>query len=485
MSSIVGTRKTEVGPFVVNVKPLFLQDASTLPNLDVGEISIEMLAHQLPASTNNGFGGPISNEPTSKTASNFLNSEPHGYKPPYRRIERWICKQIFRLMISSKCVHVDFDIDGHDADFVLAPPRLWPTLKVLLAPNMCIGETFVAGQWYLKKGALRDFLHVIKRDAHGLYGRYFTFVSRLRGARYYVGQHILNRYYTRKAKRHYEVDAKIYEMILDPEMAYTCAFFDAEHRSLAAAQMNKFATLIARMSLPTGSSRVLDIGCGWGALERAMVRAHPSVEVCGLSISNNQIAWAKEHNQSALSCEQRRRIEYRLEDYEAHQRAEYYDAVTAVGMIEHVGLGGYKKFFSAVHKFLKPGGVAVIHTIVCPSPMIPTNSWIDRHIFTGGYSPSVSEVLAVIERQQFRLAGVYIQPPEDYRKTIECWIDNLVMNLDHMREYLASVGISGPEIDRFVRMWLFYLSGVRNIFDASNPRSRQIAHLCIRKLEET
>ena len=77
-------------------------------------------------------------------------------------------------------------------------------------------------------------------------------------------------------------------------------------------------------------------------------------------------------------------------------------------MIEHVGLGGYDEFFGKIRRFLKPGGTAVGHTIVSPLPAIPTNSSIDRHIFTGGYAPSISELIMAAEKCQFRISGVYI-----------------------------------------------------------------------------
>src|SRR2546423_1532302 len=79
------------------------------------------------------------------------------------------------------------------------------------------------------------------------------------------------------------------------------------------------------------------------------------------------------------------RIEYRIEDYLDHSKASYYDGILVIGMMEHVGLGGYRDFFSRLYTFLKTGGTAVVHTIISPTSAEPTNRWIDRHIFTGGY----------------------------------------------------------------------------------------------------
>jgi cyclopropane-fatty-acyl-phospholipid synthase len=111
-----------------------------------------------------------------------------------------------------------------------------------------------------------------------------------------------------------------------------------------------------------------------------------------LSISKNQLAWSKKRDGECLLPAQARRIEYRLEDYVDHERTNHYDAISVIGMIEHVGLGGYPELFSTIHRLLKPGAKALIHTIVSPLASVPSNRWIEKHIFSGGYAPSISEL---------------------------------------------------------------------------------------------
>jgi cyclopropane-fatty-acyl-phospholipid synthase len=352
----------------------------------------------------------------------------------------------------------------------------------MAAPNLWVGESYVAGSWHLIKGNLSDFLNALEHEARQPFKSYYEFLSKLRGLRFYLRQYILNKHYTRQVKRHYEVDPKIYEMILDDEMFYTCAFFIDGAETLAAAQQNKASITIERMSLPAGPVRVLDIGCGWGGMLRSIVKRHNQVEVCGLSISSAQIEWAKKRDSETLSRQQADRMEYRLEDYVDHARCNYYDAVSIVAMIEHVGLGGYDEFFGKVHHFLKPGGAAVVHTIVSPLPAIPTNSWIDRHIFTGGYAPSISELLVAAEKCQFRISGVYIHEPIHYRRTIECWLGNFLNSTEAITEYLGTVAYSESDIDRFIRTWVFYLSGVRNMFIGDQQQSHQVVQLCVNRL---
>jgi cyclopropane-fatty-acyl-phospholipid synthase len=283
-------------------------------------------------------------------------------------------------------------------------------------------------------------------------------------------------------KRHYEVDSKIYEKILDEEMLYTCAFFKNEGQTLEEAQQNKINMTIERMSIPDGPARLLDIGSGWGGMARAVVKRYNQVTVCGLSISKNQISWAEQRDADTLSKGQLDRVDYCLEDYVDHRKFDYYDAISVVGMIEHVGLGGYDEFFDKIHSFLKSGGTALVHTIVSPLPAIPTNRWIDKHIFTGGYAPSLSELLRAAEKRKFRISGVYVHQPRHYRRTIECWLENLLRNINETTEYLQGISYSEAEIEEFTRTWVFYLSAVRNMFADDDEMSHQVVQVSLTKL---
>jgi cyclopropane-fatty-acyl-phospholipid synthase len=390
-------------------------------------------------------------------------------------------------MLKSGRIRVQFEGespqgDDDDVEFVVAAPRLFTIFRLLTGPDFWVGETYIRGRWYLLRGNLSDFLKAVEEEANRAYRGYYRFLSSIRGPRYYLRQYLLNKHFTRQVKRHYEVDSEIYEMILDEEMLYTCAFFSKDANSLVTAQKNKVSMTISRMRLPPGPKTVLDIGSGWGALGRAIVRHYDDARVCALSISFGQIDWAKARDRNVLSESERQRIEYRLEDYIAHRGVAQYDAVAVVGMIEHVGLGGYAEFFQKVHNFLKPGGVAVIHTIVSPLPAVPTNSWIDKHIFTGGYAPSISELVASAEKLSFRIVGVHIYGPSHYRRTIECWLTNFMDNRDTATRYLRGKGYNDGQIDTFIRTWMFYLSGVRNMFDDHAERSHQVAQLVLKRL---
>jgi cyclopropane-fatty-acyl-phospholipid synthase len=409
---------------------------------------------------------------------------PDNYVSPKNPIDRWLSEHICRLMISNARTAIATDSGNqnrNNAEFVLAPPRWWTALKMLIAPNLWVGESYAAGSWYLKKGSLTDFLEVTRAEAPPAFRNYFEFTAALRGFRYYLSQYILNKWYTRKVRKHYEIDSTIYEAILDNEMIYTCAFFDNAAQDLESAQQAKLSLAISRLGLPSGPAKVLDIGCGWGATARAIVRQNPNAEVCGLSISRSQIDWATARDSATLTMDQQRRIKYRVEDYVDHGAERAYDAIIVIGMIEHVGLGGYPTFFRNVHSFLKPGGTGVIHTIVSPTPAEPGNRWIDKHIFTGGYAPSISELVKAIEVQRFQITALHLHRPENYRRTIQCWLENFVANENIIAHHLRSEGESEPEIVRFIRIWHFYLSAVRNMFSDTNLRSHQVVQACIKK----
>lgn len=416
-----------------------------------------------------------------------FNRRPAAYRPPRQGVERFVCSKLFRIILDDETIGVDFgdaNNTGRDTkpEFIVASPRLWPMIKLALIPDLWVGDSYAAGCWYLIKGDLADFLAVIQQRANRPYRRYFNFVSGLRGYRHYLGQHLINRYYTRKVKMHYEVDAKIYEAFLDDEMLYTCAFFPKGDESLDAAQQLKLEAVIERLRLPPIQAEVLDIGCGWGGLARAVARRHPSANVCGLSISRSQIEWAVAKDSVCLTPQQAARISYRLEDYIDHNRSNHYDAISVVGMIEHVGLGGYDEFFLKLYKLLKLRGTVVIHTIVSPRSAIPSNAWIDRHIFAGGYAPSISELIGAAEKHLFQISAAHIYPSRHYRRTIDCWLLNFLANIVPIEIYLRQKGFSEEEIARFTRIWTFYLSGVRNMFVENDSGSHQIVQLCLQKL---
>ena len=173
---------------------------------------------------------------------------PARYRRPRNAFERLLCRWLFQLMIKDSRIAVDYGLGTatDQTEFVVACPTLWAAIKIVLAPNLNVGETFVAGAWFLERGRLSDFIALIKTNPPRLYGGYYRFISQFRGFRFYIEQFYLRGYFTRQVRSHYELDAAIYELILDPELVYTCAFFETSEDTLAEAQQRKITTVKRR-----------------------------------------------------------------------------------------------------------------------------------------------------------------------------------------------------------------------------------------------
>jgi len=415
------------------------------------------------------------------------NQRPQNYSVSKSGIASLFVRSLMPHVLSSGRVKVDYDdvmngeTERDETEFVLAPPRAWALIKILISPAYQGGETYRNGDWYLKQGSLTKFLEDLYRDQDRFFFRYFLFTYRAKYFSFIIKQKLFTKYYTRRSRRHYEFDSDLYSIFLDDEMVYTCAFFDGADDDLASAQLRKLDTVVSRMKLPDSSVRLLDIGCGWGSLSRRVVTTHSNVNYTGLTIARDQIERANLLDDKRLTSEQRNRIEYRLEDYLDHtaKNASRYDGISVIGMMEHVGLGHYDKFLQKICSLLKPERRAVIHTIISSKSGEPTNTWIDKYIFHGGYAPSLAEITRAVEKCSCKIETVFVHEPYHYRRTIECWLHNFEANWDSYKSSkLASWG--NERSDELFRIWHFYLSAVRNMF-VREAMDFRVAHVVVIK----
>lgn len=345
------------------------------------------------------------------------------------------------------------------AKFVVTTPSPLVAIKILTSKAYWIPEAFARGHWKLTKGDLGDFVTHMMDGADGGVMRSFVSHSSRRISLRHLWQHwITPKSSTRAVKNHYDIESRIYEHFLDAEMVYTAAFFE-EADDLYAAQQAKLARITERLSLPKGA-RVLDIGCGWGALARHIVRNRPDVHVTGVTISEGQLNWALDHNAAHLTPTELARVELKLEDLRDHAPTEPYDAVVSVGLFEHVGRSLYGDFFSACARYCRPDGTVLMHTIVKNRSNIATNAWIDRHIFPGGYIASVAEIAQASEQAELDMDSVFLHAPMNYGTTCRAWRHNLMKNRDAILEiYRQDYGFSADEADHAYRTWEIYLAG--------------------------
>lgn len=246
---------------------------------------------------------------------------------------------------------------------------------------------------------------------------------------------------------HYDLGNEFYRLWLDREMLYTCAYFPRPDSSLEDAQMAKMDRVCRKLRLRPGE-RVVEAGCGWGALAIYMAREY-GVRVRALNVSTEQIAYARAKAR-ALGLEDR--VEFVEDDY--RNVTGTYDVFVSVGMLEHVGLADFPTFGRVIDRALTDRGRGLLHFIGRDRPA-PLNAWIRKRIFPGAYPPTLGEVFDRV-----------FEP----RDLSVCDVENLRLHyaatLDHWRRrFEAAEGeVSRMFDESFVRAWRLYLAGSQAAF---------------------
>jgi len=259
---------------------------------------------------------------------------------------------------------------------------------------------------------------------------------------------------------HYDLDGGLYRLFLDRDMQYSCGYFEPGRSDLEAAQLAKKRHIAAKLMIEPGK-RVLDIGCGWGGMALYLAQ-FTGAQVKGITLSTEQLEAARERAASARLSD---RVTIALEDYRQTQGP--FDRIVSVGMLEHVGRKSFPTYFKRIAELLTDDGVALVHTIGYSAGPAPTNEFVDKYIFPGGYIPALSELAPAIEA-----AGLFIADIEvlrlHYAETIRAWRENFARNRDEVRALYD---------ERFCRMWDLYLCGAENAFRVERAVNFQI-QLC-------
>ena len=316
----------------------------------------------------------------------------------------------------------------------------------LKSGDIGFAESFIDGDWTTPDltGLLRVLVQNRAEVDRVIFG---SWVGRLA----YRIKHLLQRNTRSNSKKnihaHYDLGNAFYSLWLDPTMNYSSALCDGDlNQSLSQAQSAKVRRALQQVDLAPGS-RVLEIGCGWGALAEMATVEH-GAHVTGVTLSTEQLDFARARMQRQGLAE---RTDLRLQDYRDIQDGPY-DAVCSIEMIEAVGQGFWPTYFSTVARMLKPGGKACIQSIVIADALferyLASTDFIQQYIFPGGCLPSPSEFKA-----QARAAGLVVVEEHafgpDYAHTLKRWREAFLAQ----REEVLTLGFD----QRFMHIWEFYL----------------------------
>lgn len=253
---------------------------------------------------------------------------------------------------------------------------------------------------------------------------------------------------------HYDVSNAFYAHWLDSRMVYSCAYFPQGNEDLETAQRLKLDHICRKLRLAPGQ-KLLDLGCGWGAMAIHAAREY-GAQVVGITLSTNQYELACERVREAGLDGQ---VEIRLQDYRDIPDDERFDRISSIGMFEHVGLKNLQLYFKRIHDLLVPGGIAMNHGITSSdignrSVGLAAHGFIDRYVFPNGELPHVS--LAI---RELSVAGLELVDAESlrrhYTRTLSLWSENFEHQLGQLRTMAG---------ERRMRIWRIYLAGCAHGF---------------------
>jgi cyclopropane-fatty-acyl-phospholipid synthase len=321
--------------------------------------------------------------------------------------------------------------------------------KLFFHPSLYAGEGYMDGTLTIEEGDLLGFLDIVLSNMERMEPppaqiHFAPFERLLRPLRTFnpIGRAKHN------VAHHYDLSSTLYDLFLDRDRQYSCAYFSSDNESLDVAQDNKKRHIASKLLLGAGQ-KVLDIGSGWGGLGLFLARMMEGIEVSGLTLSEEQLKLSRARAAAVGLAD---RVRFELRDY--RQETGQYDRIVSVGMFEHVGPNHYAKFFGKIKELLADDGVCLLHSIGRMEPPNGTNAWLRKYIFPGGYTPALSEVLAAVEK-----VGLWVMDIEilrlHYAKTLSEWRRRFMANRDEVSMLYG---------ERFCRMWEYYLASCECAF---------------------
>ena len=324
--------------------------------------------------------------------------------------------------------------------------------KLILDPELEFPEAYMRNEIIIENASLKEFLMDLVKN---LGRREVNSASYISKKIFQLWRYLSNFNLPGKSRKnvehHYDIGGekgeKLYDIFLDSNRLYSCAYWKEGTKTLEEAQLNKINHIAKKLDIKKGD-KVLDVGCGWGGMAFEIAK-QKGCEVLGISLSKNQINYCKK---KAKDLGLDNQVSFELADYREVQGK--YDRIYSVGMFEHVGKKFYKAFFESMNKLLKDDGIFLLHTIGVVDKPSPPNKFINKYIFPGGVCPSFSQIIEPIEK-----TGLIVADTETlirhYDKTLESWLERFLGKKQEVKDLFD---------EKFVKMWEFYLASCAAAF---------------------
>ena len=332
---------------------------------------------------------------------------------------------------------------------------------ILKNPRLAVGEAYMDGRLVVEDGTILDLLELIVGSNRWEEGGSSRKAIKRGKSRF---KWLFKRNRAARSKRnvahHYDLKDELYELFLDDDRQYSCAYFTDPSNSLEQAQSDKKAHIAAKLDLKSGQ-KVLDIGCGWGGMALYLHRV-AGVDVLGVTLSEEQLKVARRRAEQAGVSDH---VRFELIDYRSVEGR--FDRIVSVGMFEHVGTPHYLEFFAKCRELLTDDGVMLLHTIGKYGGAGAPDPFTDKYIFPGYHVPSLSQIVSASEKVRLIASDVEMLRLH-YAYTLRHWMERAVKARDQ---------IVAMYDERFFRMWEFYLAGGIVAFENGAMNNYQVQYI--------